>query len=137
MFGDAVALSYSDLLTGGAPSGNLSTIGPPPPMKGATDAAGNPISQGVNAGIVTEGLDTSISGATIRNVNDLKARIKAAGGMLSANSTSSYYLVAVNNPLKFSVTRNAAGQFEIRESQNFYYLIGAAVLIGALLLAKK
>ena len=144
MFGFGDPISYSDFFANtGAPvavsDGDLQTIGPPPPMRGATDSQGNPLPQGAAGSASSTGdiIQTTTIAAASRNVADLQARIKASAGVLTVNPNSSDYLVAINNRLKFSVTRNAAGQFEIRESSNYMYLIGAAVVVGVLLLAKK
>jgi hypothetical protein len=153
LFGDAVAMSWSDFFasagnaapvpqTTGADKtsgGTWAELGPPPPMQGATDSYGNPLTQARVGAELTPGgtLKFTTAAADSRNVQELQARIKAAGGVLITNLNQSDYIVAINNRLKFSVTRNAAGQFEIRESSNYMYLIGAAVVIGVLLLAKK
>ena len=81
-------------------------------------------------------IKTTTTAADTRNVQELQARIRQAGGVLKANANSSDYIVAINNRLKFSVVR-VGDQFEIRESNNFYYLVGAAVLVGVLVLAKR
>ena len=128
MFGDAVAMSWSDFFASGG-GGNA-----PVPQTTGVDKETKPVSDTSNA---TDVIRTTTTAADARNVQELQTRIRAGGGVLTANPNSSDYIVAINNRLKFSVTRNQAGQYEIRESQNYYYLIGAAVLVGVLLLSKK
>lgn len=69
----------------------------------------------------------------VRSAEELSARIKASGGALTVNASDSDYIVAVNNSLRFSITRAANGQFVIRESQNLYWLIGLGVAVAAVL----
>ncbi len=81
-----------------------------------------------------EVIKTATTAASVRNVTELQARIKAVGGALVVGPNTTDYLVAINNSLRFSVTRNAAGQFVIRESNNYQFVILAAVGIGLLML---
>ena len=124
MFGDAVAMSWSDFFATSGAAPVPQTTGAETEIKSVTDTG-------------TGVIKTTTTAADARNVQELQARIKAGGGTLTTNPNSSDYIVAVNNRLKFTVTRNQAGQFEIRESSNYMYLIGAAIVIGILLLAKK
>lgn len=75
--------------------------------------------------------------ADVRNVAELQARIKAAGGALRTNPNSSDYLVAVNNQLRFSVARQADGSFLITEFSWYWLAIWAAALIGLAVIAKR
>lgn len=82
-------------------------------------------------------ITSTTTAADTRNVQELQNRIAKAGGVLTANANSSDYIVAINNRLRFSVTRTANGQFEIRNSQNYLLVIGLAVVVGVLVLARK
>ncbi len=118
------ALSWSDFFS---TTSRPQVVSAPRQTEGQTETSDD------NADVIT----TATTAADVRNAQELQRRIKAGGGVVVANPNSSDYIVAVNNRLKFSVTRNAGGQFEIRESQNFIYLIAAAVIVGALVLLKK
>ncbi len=74
--------------------------------------------------------------AAASNVQELQRRIKNAGGVLVTSGDSPNYTVAINNTLRFSVARRSDGSYEIRESQYFWLLIGAAAIVGVLLIAK-
>src|SRR5258705_10246998 len=78
------------------------------PVTAAIDKARVPVS--TDGDYATESGDvirTTSTAKDARNVQELQSRIKAAGGVLTTSGESSDYLVAVNNKLKFSVTRNA------------------------------
>jgi hypothetical protein len=117
MFGDAQAISWSDFFTQGGDSAQSA------PASAPAD----------NTDVIT----TTTTGADTRNVSELQARIKASGGKLTAAANSSDYIVAVNNRLRFSVTRDASGQFVITESQSYLWLIGLAVVGGIVILASR
>lgn len=80
---------------------------------------------------------TTTTAADTRNAQELQGRIKAGGGVVKTNANSSDYIVAVNNRLKFSVTRAVDGSYEIRESNYFWLVVGAAALVGLAVIAKK
>lgn len=101
-------------------------LGPPPPMRGATDTPP----------LIDRVVINAPKGADVRNVQELQGRLRAAGGSLIVGPNSSDYIVAINNNAKFSITRQANGQFLIRESQMFTVLIGAAVIMGLLLVSR-
>lgn len=101
-------------------------LGPPPPMRGATDTPPYIDRVVINAP----------KGADVRNVQELQGRLKAAGGALIVGPNSSDYIVAINNNGKFSVTRQPDGRFLIRESSTFSFLIGAAVVVSLLLISR-
>lgn len=115
--------------------------------KGDLPYTDDPFSEGKaasNGGAVTTGqsndsdiVRTTTTAADTRNAGELQARIKAAGGALRTNANSSDYIVAVNNRLKFSVTQLSNGQYEIRETQYYWLLIGAAALVGLAVVAKN
>lgn len=75
--------------------------------------------------------------AQTRSVDELSARLKASGGMLIVDANSSDYIVAVNNGLRFSVTRQADGRFRITQSSAYLYAFIGVALIGALLLVRR
>ena len=93
-------------------------------------------SAGGSDGDYSETITTATTAADTRNVQELQARIKKANGVVVAGPNSSDYIVAVNNTLRFSVTRRADGAFEIRESQYFWLLVGAGLIVGVLLITK-
>jgi hypothetical protein len=80
---------------------------------------------------------TTTTGARTRTSQELSAQIKRAGGALIVNANDSNYIVAANNPLKFSITRLQNGQFRITESLNYLLLIGVAVVAGVVLLSRR
>src|SRR5690348_8634767 len=82
-------------------------------------------------------ITTTTTAARTRNVSELSAKIKAAGGALVTDANSSDYIVAVNNGLRYSVTRLANGQYRITESSNYLLLIGLAALAAVLLLSRQ
>lgn len=84
-----------------------------------------------------EVITATTTAASSRNVQEVQARIAAAGGALIVGPNSSDYIVAVNNRLKFSVTRRADGQFEIKDSSNYWLVIGVAVIAGAVLISRS
>ncbi len=94
---------------------------------------GQPVSFPVGDTIKTEAPEA----ARTRNASELSAKIKAAGGALTVNANDSSYIVAVNNGLRFSVTRLNDGTFRITESMNFILLIGVAAVVGLLLLSQR
>lgn len=75
-----------------------------------------------------------------RSAEELAATIKAQGGLLTVTANSSQLLVALNNRLRFSVNRNARGDYEIsdRLAGNTLLYVGGAIAAVALvvLLAK-
>lgn len=93
-------------------------LGPPPIMD--------------EPGSVSNPITTNVLGAQSRNASELEARIKAAGGALVVTPDSSEYIVAANNPLRFTVTKLLNGQFRITANS---YLIYALVLGGLLAVA--
>ena len=113
MFGDETAIAWSDFFGG---SGSK-----PEPLP---DSAADTIT-------------TTTTAASARNVSELQAQIRRNGGVITTGPNSSDYLVAVNNRLRFSVTRNASGQFEIRESDYLSWIVGAAAVLGAVLLTRR
>ena len=82
-------------------------------------------------------ITTDVSGARTRSTAELTARIKQAGGALVVDANSSDYIVAANNGLRFSVTRQADGRYQITASNAYLYAIIGAGLIGILLIARK
>lgn len=80
--------------------------------------------------------DTIKIEAAASNVQELQKRIRNAGGVLVTPGDSPNYTVAINNTLRFSVTRRQDGSYEIRESQYFWLIVGAAVVVGLLAIAK-
>lgn len=69
-----------------------------------------------------------------RNAGELGTRIKAASGKLTVAANSSDLIVALNNTLRFSVTRNAAGNYEITDRFTSGNLTLAALVAGAIVL---
>jgi len=82
-------------------------------------------------------ITTTTTGARTRNASELSAQIKAAGGTLTVNANDSNYIVAVNNGLRFTVTRLENGQYQIMESMNTYLLAGVALLVGIAILSRR
>lgn len=110
---------------------------------GAAVAAGSTIAQaGTRLGSAqsdSNGVDvitTTTTAANTRNAEELSARIKASGGVVKTNANSSDYIVAVNNRLKFSVTQEPDGSYQIRESSYFWLAIGAVALVGLVVVKK-
>ena len=93
-------------------------------------------STGAQAGSDADYTETITTNAAASNVSELQKRIKLAGGVLITTGDSPNYTVAINNTLRFSVARRADGSYEIRESQYFWLLIGAAAIVGVLLITK-
>lgn len=88
----------------------------------------------------SDGVDvitTTTTAARTRNAGELSAKIKAAGGALVTDVNSSDYIVAVNNSLRYSITRLANGQYRVTESSSYYLLIGGLILIGAMVFLKQ
>lgn len=84
--------------------------------------------------------DTIVTTSTAprtRSVSELSARIKTAKGALIVNANDSDYIVAVNNGLRFSVTRLTNGQYRITESTNFLFLFAGAAILGIVLLGRR
>lgn len=69
-----------------------------------------------------------------RNAAELGARVKAANGKLTVAANSSDLIVALNNTLRFSVARNAAGDYEITDRFTTSNLTLAALAAGAIVL---
>ena len=69
-----------------------------------------------------------------RNVQDLGAQIKAAGGAVVVGPNDSRYIVAINNRLRYSVTRLANGQYRITENNLVGYGLAGLLIIGAIVL---
>lgn len=82
-------------------------------------------------------ITTTSEAPRTRNVQDLSAQIKAAGGALIVNANDSRYIVATNNGLRYSVTRLADGRFRIVESNAYLYAIGAAAVLAAILVFRQ
>lgn len=82
-------------------------------------------------------ISTTSTAARARNTSELSASIKAAGGALTVNPNDSAYIVAVNNSLRFTVTRLANGQYRITESSNLWLVLGVAGLIGLVFLSRR
>lgn len=106
-------------------------------LLGPPIVAPNVISPDPESGLYDTTIVTTTTAADTRNAQELQSRIKANGGVVRANANSSDYIVAVNNRLKFSVTRAADGSFEIRESSYFWLVVGATALVGLAVIAKK
>lgn len=103
------------------------------------DEQNTPANLDPNAQPPAEPLDTVTTNTDLlssRNVAQLQAKIKQAGGTLVVNANSSEYIVAVNNGLRFSVTKLANGQYAITDSSQYLVLIVAAAAIAAILLLK-
>lgn len=87
-----------------------------------------------------EGVDvisTSTEAPRTRNVQDLGAQIKAAGGALVVGPNDSRYIVAVNNTLRYSVTALGNGKYQIAESSTYLYLIGGLAILAIVLLTRQ
>lgn len=80
---------------------------------------------------------TTSTAPRVRSAEELSARIKANGGAITVSASDSDYIVAVNNSLRFSITRAANNQFIIRESQSLWLLIGLGVAMAAVLILRK
>lgn len=117
--GDA---SYSDIFANIFGAGGSST---------GTGTATN--DEGGGSDIVT----TTTSGARVRSSAELSARLAASGGALDVEANSSDYIVAANNPLRFSTVRLADGRYRITGNMNLYLLGGGAALLLVLMLAAK
>ncbi len=100
-------------------------LGPPPVVPDANDLPDE------------DTIATSSSAPRTRNIEELAARIKQAGGALVVNANDSDYIVAINNGLRYSVVRLANGQYRVTESSNYLLLIVAAVGIGILVLSRR
>jgi hypothetical protein len=98
-------------------------LGPPPPMPGVNDTD-----------IVRTNAPVA---ASARNVSELQTLIRKAGGTLVVDPNSSYYLVAANNRLKFSIQQIGPDKFAVRESSMFMILIGVAVVAGVVLVSRS
>lgn len=92
--------------------------------------------EGEDTSAAADVITTTTTAADVRNVAQLQARIKQAGGTLTVNANSSDYIVAVNNGLRFSVAKLANGQYAITDSSQYLVLIVAAAAIAAILLLK-
>ncbi len=75
--------------------------------------------------------------ARTRNASELSAKIKASGGALVTDINSSDYIVAVNNGLRYSVTKLSNGQYRITESMNWLLLLGVAGIVSVALLSRR
>lgn len=82
-------------------------------------------------------LVTNTEAPRTRNVQDLGAQIKAAGGAITVSPNDSRYIVAVNNGLRYSVVAVGNGQYRITESNVYLYAIGAAVILAAVLIFRQ
>jgi len=99
-------------------------LGPAPPVPTLIDSADTVV------------IDAA-PGATSRNVNELSASIKKAGGALVVYPNSSAYLVAINNGLRYSVTAVGNGQYRITEASNTLFLVAIAAVIGLVVLSRR
>jgi len=122
MFGEEAALSWSSFFSPGSAA-------PAPEPASSNNSNDN--------GSADDVVRTTATAATTRNVNELQAQIQRSGGVLTVGPNSSEYLVAVNNRLRFTVTRTASGQFEIQETSYMPWLIGGAAVLAAVLLTRK
>lgn len=82
-------------------------------------------------------ITTTVEAPRTRNIQDLSAQIKAAGGALVVNANDSRYIVAINNGLRYSVTRLSDGRYRITASSMFPLLIGGAVVLAVALIASR
>lgn len=80
---------------------------------------------------------TSTEAPRTRNVQDLGAQIKAAGGALIVGPNDSRYIVAVNNTLRYSVTALGNGKYQITESSTYLYLIGGLAILAIVLFVRQ
>ena len=89
----------------------------------------NPYDAGVIATV-------QVPSGTLKTAAELSELIKAGDGRVIALPGESPYIVAVSNPLRFSVARLADGTYQITESYTWIFLIGAAV-VGVVLLSRR
>lgn len=82
-------------------------------------------------------ITTTTTAARTISSAELLARIKAAGGKLDVDRNSSDYIVAADNPLRFSTIQLANGQYRITGNYNLYYLAGGSALLLLLLVASS
>ncbi len=82
-------------------------------------------------------ITTTTEAPRTRNVQDLGAQIKAAGGALIVGPNDSRFIVAVNNGLRYSVTKQADGNYRITESYGYLIAIGAVALVAVLVLSRR
>lgn len=82
-------------------------------------------------------ITTITTGARTRNAAELSTQIQAAGGALTVNANDSNYIVAVNNGLRFSVTKLENEQYRVTESFNSILLIALAGIVGIVLLSRR
>lgn len=80
---------------------------------------------------------SSSEGARTRTVAELEAAIRQAGGRLIVNPNDSNYIVAVNNGLRFSVTRLANGQYAVTQSDFLTLLLLGLLGVGALIIISR
>jgi len=81
---------------------------------------------------------TDITKSRTRTAAELSSLIKVhGGGLVVPDAYDSNYIVAVNNGLRFSITRLANGQFRITESMNWLLLLGVAGIVGVVLLSRR
>lgn len=79
---------------------------------------------------------------SVRDAESLAAKIKNAKGKLTVNANSSDLIVALNNRLRFSITRNAVGDYEITDrlgvgSSALLLIVGGISLVLILLASSR
>lgn len=74
----------------------------------------------------------------VRSADELGAAIAAAKGKLTVSANSSNLIVALNNSLRFSVTRTVSGDYEITDRGDVVLLVGlgAAALLLVLIASR-
>lgn len=82
-------------------------------------------------------ISTTSTAPRTRTAEELTARVKSAGGALTVNANDSDLIVATNNSLRFTVTQLPDGRYRITESLYLWLLIGAAVLVGVVVLSQR